>query len=90
MKKIIATAALLITLFVCHSQEAKQAKPLPQGKTFNLDTEKKDKGTTEVLTSNKAIFNGKTYPVYTGKRGGMYIKVMTATGKQYRKYIKQD
>lgn len=90
MKKIIATAALLITLFVCHSQEAKQAKPLPQGKTFNLDIDK-DKESGEVLTTNKATYKGKLYPVYTGKRGGIYIKLVSdKTGKEYRKYIKQD
>jgi len=55
---------------------------IPKNKTFNLDSLNKQ------LTSNKVIYQGKTYPVYATSTGKLYFILWSEKAKkEYKKYI---
>jgi hypothetical protein len=55
-------------------------------KVYNLD-KKKDTTSTNVKTTDVAIYHGKTLPVYKSKRGKLFIYVVSKSGKTYKKYL---
>lgn len=86
IKKVTFTAILFFLLSVAYGQTKKDSViVVPQGKFFDLD--KQD----EKTTTNKAKLKGEIHIVYATAKGKLYIKLVSnKTGKEYRRYIKQD
>ena len=59
-----------------------------QGKVYNLDNKEIKK--EFILTGDTAIYKGITYHVYKSKSGKLFIIVTSKSGKDYRKYLKND
>ena len=92
MKKLII--AFITLPFISFSQIKITTKGLPKIKLEipNNKVFKLDKVKDTILTSNTAIYQNITYPVYAIKQTGkMYIALNSKkTGKYYRKYIKEN
>lgn len=57
-------------------------------KVYNLDVKPIKKEFT--LTSDVATYKGINYPVYMSKKGKLFIIVTSKSGKEYRKYLKNE
>lgn len=73
----------------------KPAKPLPQGKVFNLDIKpiksELDNTKNAEITSNTAIYKAANYDVYTTSAGKMFIIIPNTKDTGFhRKYLKTD
>lgn len=80
MKKII----ILLSFALISTGSKAQTAPMPEHKTFVLDTPK-DEGT---LTTNRATLKGKVYEVYANRKGRLFINLCSPkTGKAYKRYI---
>lgn len=75
MKKIILTTFTFLTL-ISVGQE------IPKNQVFNLDSLNK------IPTTNKVIYQGKTYPVYATSTGKLYFILWSEKAKkEYKKYL---
>jgi len=74
MKNLIIIAFLFLSL----SMSAQ--------KVYNLD-KKKDTASTNVKTSDVAIYHGEKLPVYKSTRGKLFIYVVSKSGNKYKKYL---
>lgn len=87
--KTLLTLILSLIGYISFSQS------IPQNKIFNLDTIGKinPKDSISVSknadkTSNTAIYKGRSLPVYTSKKGKLFIVVQSEKTKNwYRKYL---
>lgn len=53
---------------------------------YNLD-KKKDTTSTNVKTSDVAIYHGEKLPVYRSKNNKLFIYVVSKSGNKYKKYL---
>ena len=74
MKNLFIIAFLFLSL----SMSAQQV--------YNLD-KKKDTASTNIKTSDVAIYHGKQLPVYKSARGKLFIYVVSKSGNTYKKYL---
>lgn len=68
-------------------------KPVPQGKTYNLDYKSRESLIGKAtLTTNKAIYKGQEYPVYLSPKGKLFIVYPNKDPKKgfLKKYIKEN
>jgi hypothetical protein len=82
MKKLFLTSILSLGLAHAFSQTIIQT---PTGDYIDVSTipAYNDSITGRIYTSN-----GTVYPVYKGKRGGIYIWKTSKKGNKYKKYLK--
>lgn len=67
MRKIIFMLVMLFSSLMCNAQQ----KVIQIGNNFKVEkTEKKSE--SDVKTPYTITVNGKTYPIYKGKKGGLY------------------
>lgn len=59
-----------------------------QQKVYNLDTQ--DLKQSAKITGDVAVYKGINYPVYMSKTGKLFIIVVSKSGKEYRKYLKNE
>tara|TARA_R110002096_G_scaffold416665_2_gene619949 strand:- start:121 stop:432 length:312 start_codon:yes stop_codon:yes gene_type:complete len=82
MKKLFLTSVLCLGLAHAHSQTIVQTST-GDYIDINIVPAYNDSITGRIYTSNKLV-----YPVYKGKRGGIYIWKTSKKGNKYKKYLK--
>lgn len=79
--KNLLTLLLLLVAGLSYSQQV-----------YNLDKPKEEKTEVSLIgkskeTKDKAIYQGKEYPVYITEKGKLFIIVTSKKGNLYKKYI---
>jgi hypothetical protein len=79
--KNLLTLLLLLVAGLSYSQQV-----------YNLDRPKEEKTEQSIIgkskeTKDKAIYQGKEYPVYITEKGKLFIIVTSKKGNLYKKYI---
>lgn len=82
--KNLLTLLLLLVAGLSYSQQV-----------YNLDKPKEEKTEISLIgkskeTKDKAIYQGKEYPVYITEKGKLFIIVTSKKGNLYKKYITQE
>ncbi len=76
MKNLFITAILLFSM------------SLSAQKIYDLDKKKDSTSkSSNIKTSDIAIYNGKKLPVYKSKNNKLFIVVTSKSGKEYKKYL---
>lgn len=81
MKKLIFTAAIFAAL----GAQAQEIKTDTEGNFYEVPKTVQAHDSTTAKTYTDA--EGKTEPVFIGKRGSYYIGVISRSGNYYRKYL---
>jgi len=80
---LIAFALFLMIQITCNAQTFKY-----DGQTYELPKSSENKDSKPEKVGETTI-DGKKYPIYKGKRGGLYIIRTSKNGKEYKQYLKK-
>jgi hypothetical protein len=84
MKKLIFALGLFLATCSLSAQSIVKDAAGNYSSVSKSKTKTPDKQTGKTFTDTKT---GKTYPVYIGSRGGLYVLVTDSSGKPKKKYM---